>query len=207
MKAPASKPKGEPFPQGTHNAVCYGVVDLGTQEVTWQNTTKMQRKVRIQWEVPALRVKYTKDDVEHEGPKVIGKTYTFSTFEKAALAQHLAAWGITDIAAFDFKSLIGRACMLNVVQKKIDSGDTISYISAVMQMPQGMPEMKPENPALYYSIDEHGMNIPDNIYGWLQEKIKGSPEYANAGSAPQNQEPPPEDTTDYSIPPTDDLPF
>jgi len=205
MKAPASKPKADPFPQGTHNAVCYGVVDLGTQEVVYQGTKKMQRKVRIQWEVPAIRVSYTKDDVEHEGPKVVGKTYTFSTFEKAALAQHLAAWGITDLNTFDFKTLIGMPCMLNVVQKKIDSGDTISYIAAVMQMPQGMPEMKMENPALYYSIDEHGMNIPDNIYGWLQESIKKSPEYANAGSPPQNQAPPMEDTTDYG--PTEEIPF
>lgn len=201
MKAPASKPKSDPFPQGTHNAVCYGVVDLGTQEVVFQGTKKMQRKLRVQWEVPALRVSYTKDNVEHEGPKVVGKTYTFSTFEKAALAQHLAAWGITDIKTFDFKELIGRACMLNVVQKQIEGGDMISYISAVMQMPQGMPEMKMENPSLYYSIDEDGLNIPDNIYGWLQEKIKASPEFANAGTPPQNQQEEP------AFNPTDDIPF
>jgi hypothetical protein len=206
MKAPASKPKSDPFPAGTHNAVCYGVVDLGTQEVTFQGAKKMQRKLRIQWEVPALRVKYTKDDVEHEGPKVIGKTYTFSTFQKAALSQHLATWGITDIETFDFKTLIGRSCMLNVVQAVIEGGDTISYIGAVMQMPAGMPEMKVENPSLYYSIDEHGVNIPENIYGWLIESIKKSPEWAKLGQAPAEQMPTAEPEVDLSNAP-DDIPF
>jgi hypothetical protein len=32
ITAGSSGPKSDPVPAGTHSAVCYGVVDLGTQE-------------------------------------------------------------------------------------------------------------------------------------------------------------------------------
>ena len=182
MKAPANKPKGEPFVAGTHSATCYAVVDLGTQETTFQGEKKQLPKVRIQWEVPALRVEFEKDGVKTEGPKVIGKTYTFSTFKKAKLTEHLASWGIGNVAGYDYEGLLGRQCMLSVVQTKTDDGETISYISSVMQMPEGMPPLVPENEQIYYSIDEHGSDLR-NVYPWMKELIEKSPEFQALGQA------------------------
>ena len=51
----------EPVPTGTHIARCVTVVDLGFQES--QFGTK--EKVYLGFEVPGVRVKRTKDEVEH----------------------------------------------------------------------------------------------------------------------------------------------
>jgi hypothetical protein len=182
MKAPISRPKAEPFPAGTHSATCYGVVDLGTQETTYQGQTKHLRKLRLQWEVPALRSEFEKDGVKQEGPRVVGKTYTFSTFAKAKLTEHLASWGIGNVNGFDYEDLIGRQCMLSIVQTQLDNKDTISYISSVMQMPEGMPPLTPENAPIYYSIEDHGADVK-NIYPWMKELLEKSPEFQALGQA------------------------
>ena len=196
MKAPVNKPKSEPFPAGTYSATCYAVVDLGTQETTFQGQTKHLRKVRLQWEVPALRVEFEKDGVKTEGPKVVGKTYTFSTFAKSKLTEHMASWGIGNVNGYDYENLLGRQCMLSVVQTKIENGDTISYISSVMQMPAGMPDLVPENEHIYYSIDEHGVDTK-NVYPWMKDTIAKSPEFQALGG----QAPPPAQGD------VDDIPF
>jgi hypothetical protein len=225
MRAPQNKPKGELFPAGTHNALCYGVVDMGRQKTSWQGVDKLQSKVRIQWEVPALRVEFEKDGQKTEGPKVIGKTYTFSTFKGAKLSEHLTAWGFTDLDNLDFKELLGKSCLLNVAHTTTDGGDEISYIAGVIQMPAGMEIKSQENPMMYYSIQEDSTQIPDNVYPWMVEKIKESKEWQSmsnaagvmgAVGATQGQAdayadaPPPEDTTDYGdveVLPESDLPF
>jgi hypothetical protein len=209
MKAPDDRPKRDPFPAGTYNAVCYGVIDMGTQHVPSKlYGDKDKRQVRVQWEVPALRVKYEKDGKELEGPKVIGKTYMFSTYKKAKLFEHLTAWGLTDLDKLEIETLIGRGCMLNVAHTQADDGDTISYISSVMQMPAGSVSPQLENPEMYYSVEEHGKAIPETMYPWLKKKIEECKELnedsPSAAPAHAPDVPPATDTTDYA---DENIPF
>jgi hypothetical protein len=72
--------------------------------------------------------------------------------------------------------LIGKNALLSVVHNKASNGNTYANIAGVMKLPVGMPESKPENETIYYSIDEHGLDLPKSITGnerlkWLQDKI------------------------------------
>lgn len=211
MKAPAP-PAREPFPKGTHTAVCYAVVDLGTQKTTYLTEEKLTHQIKIQWEVPALRFQ-GKDDKgnEYDKPKVIGQTYTFSVGEKAKLNHLLTAWGIEDLPNFDFRELLGKNCLLNVIHKTSKtSGNVYSIVSAAMAIPGGTGVLQPENPLMYYSIEEDGFDIPTVVYEWMIKIIVESEEHKAKNRPRSSDQPPLEDTTDYSEPPfnpTDDIPF
>lgn len=79
MKMP--KPEGgdyEPCPAGNQLAVCSRLIDLGTQETTFNGQAKRQHKLYIEFQVPGER--------NSEGePFVVGNRYTFSSSEKATL--------------------------------------------------------------------------------------------------------------------------
>jgi hypothetical protein len=208
MKVPQNKPKSDPVPIGTYPAICYAVVDWGTHlKKSDKFGDKEERQLRLQWEIPGIRIKYTKDDKEMEGPKVIGKTYKFSTYKKSALFAHLTAWGLSSLDNLDFKTLLGRSCSINIAQFEAEDKSVISYIQAIMQREAGSSPIQGENPQIYYSIEENGLNIPDGMYEFMANKIKESPEYKLMESPPIREDgsPPPQDTTDYNN--LDDVPF
>jgi len=204
MKAP-ERPQKELIPAGTYRAVCYAVVDLGTH--LNEAFGKNQRQLKIQWEIPDIRIEYEKDGQKKEGPKVVGKTYTFSMYEKADLFQHVNSWTNEANDDFEFESLIGKNCLLNIIHKTNKSG-TRKYdvVSSVMAIPTNTQVSQPENPTIFYSITDHGKDIPDSVYDWMVEIIKDSNEFSmmeNAGEILNDQHV--EDTTDYSN--EDDIPF
>ena len=84
-----------PVPAGSHLAVCYRIIDLGTQKVVFQNENKFLRKVMVSWELP--------DEKMDDGrPFVISKRYTWSMHEKATLRKHLEAWRGKGFSEEDF---------------------------------------------------------------------------------------------------------
>ena len=86
MKLPKNDSKVyQIVPAGNHLAVCFSVVDLGTQEIEYQGEIKRQHKIRISWELV--------DELMEDGrPFVVSQKYTLSSFEKATLMQHLNSW-------------------------------------------------------------------------------------------------------------------
>ncbi len=187
MKAPEQKQR-ELIPAGTHRAVCYTVCDLGTQDVQYPGKPpSSQRQLLITWELPEVRLKYEDDGKEYDKPKVISTTYTFSLFKGANLFKHLMSWIGSIGDDFDFESLIGLNCMLSIVhQESKSNGKTYDRVAGVMQMPTGMPISAPENPVIFYSIQDHGLEYPVELTGnermsWLLDKIKASPEIAFLG--------------------------
>jgi hypothetical protein len=84
----------EPIPAGSHQAVCYGVVDLGTQ---MSNNPQFAdaRKVCILWELPQERGKFKdKEDQSKmvDRPRAISAVYTLSLGTKANLRKVLESW-------------------------------------------------------------------------------------------------------------------
>ncbi len=215
MQAPKSKPK-EPVPSGTHMAICYMVADLGTQEVQYPGKpSSLARQLRITWELPDLRMVF-KDDEENEvnKPKVIGNTYTYSTYEGANLYQHVSSWMGACPGDFDFSSLIGKNCLLNVIHKKAASGNIYGKVSAVIQQPGGTSTVQTENPTILYDLPEMKRNFPESMMGdnykWLRELIEKSKEFHAAGVLDEyrGDEPPPPSDDDYDpADEKDDVPF
>lgn len=188
MKLP--KPETHEFelcPAGNHLAVCFQLVDLGTQKTNYLGQVKHQHKIRIAWEIP--------DELMEDGrPFMISNEYTFSMYDKAKLRHHLESWRgrpfvESDFETFDLKNILGTACLLNVVHNKSENGKTYANISAVAALPKGTT--KPNqlvNAILYFSFDEPAANVFDSMPEWMQQKIAQSPEYQAWQNPGESQE-------------------
>lgn len=162
-------------PAGSHIAVCNLVADCGLQPGSQQYPSP-KRKLYVRFEIPAERVEYEKDGKQVEGPLTIGSFYTASMNEKATLRKHLEGWrgkkfSDDEAAAFDVSVLLGKACMLSVVESE-SGGKTYSNIADIGSMPKGVPAPQAENPLLYFDSGS-GINELESLPKWLREKIEG----------------------------------
>src|SRR4249919_1035966 len=161
-------------PAGSHIAVCNLVADCGMQPGS-QAFPSPKRKVYIRFEIPAERVEYEKDGKPVEGPLTIGSFYTASMNEKATLRKHLEGWrgkkfSDDEAATFDVSVLLGKACMLSVVESE-SGGKTYSNISGIGSLPKGMHAPQAENPLLYFDDDSNPADL-EKLPKWLREKIE-----------------------------------
>lgn len=192
--------------EGLHYAVCYQVIDLGTQVVEWQGERKEQRKVQISWEVPEERV----EDTGH--PCSIHNRYTFSSHEKAKLRHDLESWrgkSFTDEEldpdnpkGFDIRNLLGKACQINVVHNE-RNGKTYANIASIVPPPKGKQTPDTENEHIYFSMDnpaEFDRDAFNKLPDFLQEIIRKSPQYQQAQHL---SAPPPGNTFTHD----DEIPF
>ena len=171
----------DPVPAGVHVAVCYSVVDIGSEFSAMYQ--KWSSKILITWEIPGERIVIPdKDGNDQDLPRVISKTYTATIGAKANLRADLVSWRGRDFtpeeeAGFELKNILGAACQLNVIHKISTSNQkTYANIKAIIPAARGT-KLTPENPVVVYDINENGMDIPDSIPQWITEKIQASPEY------------------------------
>jgi hypothetical protein len=160
-------------PAGSHIAVCNMVVDCGMQPGS-QAFPSPKRKLYVRFEIPAERIEFERNGESVEGPLTIGSFYTASMNEKATLRKHLEGWRgrkFTDdeAAAFDVSAILGKACMLSVVESE-SGGKSYSNIAGIGSMPKGVPAPKAENPLLYYD-ETSSQSEFEALPQWLQEKI------------------------------------
>jgi len=171
-----------PAPAGPHPAVCYRVVDLGTQETAYQGQVSRKHQLLVTWELFC-------DERMADGRRFsIGKKYTWSTHKKATLRKDLEAWrgkpfAETDFGpgGFDIKNILGAACLVNV--KHFDkAGDIGASVEGVMKLPKGMSVGTPENDKLYLwlSYDEFDKDAFMKLSEKMREIIIKAPEYKAA---------------------------
>ena len=198
----------EPVPTGTHIARCVTVVDLGLQETPWG----IKEKVYIAHEVPGVRVKWTKDDVDHEGPALIGSTYTNSIHEKSVLGQHLVNWrgrAFTEDekTGFDLFTILDVPCMISVTHT-VKGEKTYANVSGIMGAPAGTVIPNRETDLLAYTPQDaqYAGNLT-KLPEWLQKKCEAG---HKMGESPQHYPdvpppgaPPSATNTDFD----DDIPF
>lgn len=190
MRLPRPDQGGEfkAVPGGSFPAICYRVIDLGTQESSYKGKTKEQRKVMISFEIK------DSDCVMDDGrPMTIHQRYTWSMFEKALLRKHLEGWRGKAFADADFdeetgfqiKDVIGKPCLIAVVQETKD-GRTYSNIGGIAKLPKGMSAGQLANPTVFLSLElnEFDPAVYDGLPDRIKETIADSPEYqlaANGG--------------------------
>lgn len=167
-----------PVPEGNHIAVCYRVIDLGTQRGEYQGKENHRRKLLISWEIPD-------EKMEDGRPFTIGQRFTWSMSDKAALREILESWrgkAFTEVdfgpQGFDIMNVIGVGCMLNVVHAH-KNGKTYANIASVAKLPKGMTAPGPTNPRNYVwlSREEFIQANFDNLTDGLKAIIQQSPEY------------------------------
>ncbi len=166
----------DPVPEGSRLAICDMFVDLGMQDSNYNGQQKTQHKIYLRWQIPSLRLKYTKDDVEHEGPMAIGSKFTLSLHEKAALRKILQSWrgrAFTpdELKKFDVTTILGAPCLITVTHAPKDGGGVYANVGAVAKLPPGVPAPTLEGEKLLYDADNLGTF--EKLRPWLQEAIKG----------------------------------
>ncbi len=198
ITAGSSGPKSDPVPAGTHSAVCYGVIDLGTQESEQYGP---KAKVALLWEIPDERIEVKGKSL----PRGISKRYTASLNEKANLRKDLEAWRgrqftPVELAGFDLANILGKNCLLNVIHQETPRG-TFAGVAGVMPLPKGMPSKQPENGITNFSIrdavdiarqtGQKDVQWPSNLPQWLLDVCSKSQEYQSlvTGRAPAKPDP------------------
>lgn len=164
-------------PAETHLAVCYRVIDLGTQEVKWQDKIKKQHKILLSWEFPEARMSDGR-------PFSIHQRYTLSASDKATLRKHLESWRgkpftEEEFGVFDLGKLLGAGCLINVIHQT--SGDkTYANIGGILKLLKGTKVPKPENETIYFSLGNFDQAVFDKLPDGIKQIIQKSPEYAMA---------------------------
>src|SRR5262245_5161466 len=156
--------------QGNHLARCIRVIELGTQEKTFQGKTTLKKQTMIVWELPTELM----DDGK---PFTISQWYTASLNEKANLRRDLDNWNgrpLTEdeLKGFDQRDILGKPCLLNVVLS--EKGKAV--VGTVSPVPKGMTVPPQVNPSLLYDIDEHDEGVWMKLTPGIQRMILGSEE-------------------------------
>lgn len=188
MAFTASKPESNYTPPSTgmHIARCYRLIDLGTQQKTFQGQNKGEaRKILVGWELLG------EDRMDDGRPFQISRSYFLSLHEKAALRKDLESWRgrpftPEEEAGFDVSKLVGAYCMLNVIQEAGQDGNTYTKISAITPMLKGMPKPEPYNENFIFDLDAPDMAAFEKFNDKLKETIMNSREWKAraAGSKP-----------------------
>jgi hypothetical protein len=194
----------DPVPEGTHNAVCYALIDLGTH--LDEKFGNRNHKLVIIFEIPTERIEIEKDGVKMNLPRAISKQYTISLSEKSNLRKDLQTWrgrGFTpeELKGFDVKNVLGKSCLLQVIHTH-KGEKTYANISAIIGFPKGMPPLTPENPLTFYSIHESRDVIPQHVPDWIRDIIKTSDEYQSFVPADATHQ-----QVDDSVDTSDEVPF
>jgi hypothetical protein len=160
-------------PEDTHVAICIRIIDLGTQDESYQGKPKRVEQVMLGWELPNALM----DDGR---PFMVSRIYTKSLNEKANLRSDLENWrgrDFTDEEAngFDERKLLGKACFLQV--KMNDKGK--AKVAAIAKLPNGTPVPTPVNELMHFSLepDLFSQAVFDKLTDWTKEKIRKSPEW------------------------------
>lgn len=203
--------KGADFelpPAGAHIAVCYRVIDLGTQETTFKGQKKHTHQILISWELP--------DEPMRDGrPFSVHKRYTYSSNEKANLRKDLESWRgkkfeDAEFGTWDIGTIISAGCMINIVHD--DKGDKVyANIASIMRLPKGTKATPPANATVVFSLDpeEFDSGIFEKLGDNLCSQIAKSPEYAKAtGNVSLRRDDPPLPSEDgYGATDDSDIPF
>jgi hypothetical protein len=182
----------EMAPSGTHVAICYRYVDLGTQDGTYQGKPRKAHKVMITWEL-------CEEKMQDGRPFSISKTYTLSSHEKSALRKDLEAWrgakfADEEIQRFDLSTLMGKPCMLNVLHN--ENGErTYANVAGISRLPKSVTPPARVNETMFFDLDERPFNAAafGKLHEKLREVIARSPEYRAAHGEHTEAHPPPHD--------------
>jgi hypothetical protein len=159
-----------------YNAVCIGIIDIGTHERKFNNQLKNQNRKRLRFELV--------DSLMKDGrPFVIEKEYTFSLYEKSNLYKDLVSWrgrNFTDeeLNGFDLKIILNKPCRLNIIQiTNENDGKEYSVINSIIKADKNFIMKKTYNDLFYFDLEEFDIDAFEKLPDFLKNKIKQSPEY------------------------------
>ncbi len=203
----------ERCPPGMHLARCYRIVDLGTQKSEYMGEVKYLHKIMLGWEIHGADENGKALKMMDGRPFAIFKNYTLAWSEKANLRIDLQAWrgkAFTqeEMRKFDLQNILGAWCMLNIIERQGQNGNTYSNVSSVTPVPSvikqsGLPQAINKNEM--FNLQKPDMAIFETFSENLKTKITSSPEWEKLQGKIS--------TSDATVPPSsqldpdEDIPF
>lgn len=154
--------------EGTFPARIVQIIDLGIQEDEYLGERKVGHKVFINFEFPTELVTVGDEDK----PRWLGKEYTVSLHEKAALTKLVAAAdpeGKATSKGRNMKGLLGLPLMVSI--GSTDKGNP--KISNVARLMKGLAVGELVNKSIFFDMDEGDVEQFNKLPQWMQDKIKG----------------------------------
>jgi hypothetical protein len=181
---------------GTYLAICYAIVDIGTQPDTGFGE---KQKIIIMFELPTERATF--DGVEK--PLAISSFYGKSLSKKANLRKDLVAWRgreftKEELEGFELKNILGKACQVSVVVTEHGK----SKVDGIVALMKGTQVPGITNPLVEYSIHDGKNQIYKNLPEWLRKLCDACIEWDTT----RIEETPPTSPSDSS-PEDPDIPF
>ena len=204
----------ERCPSGAHLARCYRIVDVGTQKSEYMGQVKYLHKIMLGWEIHGADEQGKPLTMNDGRPFAIFKNYTLSWAEKANLRLDLQSWrgkpfSQEEMRKFDLNNVMGAWCMLNVIERQGQNGNTYANVGGISPVPaiikqNGYP--KAVNPNELFNLQEPNMDLFATFSDSLKAKITSSPEWQKIQtSSPENaNQSAPTSTSDD---PDDNIPF
>lgn len=218
LRATAPQFSSEVPPAGNHPAVLVALIDLGTHETSFTDQKTGNKKETNRHEVYLI---WELVDQLMAGSKfnhVIGKVFTVSLAETAALRKMVEAWfgkKFKPDQEFDLEKLIGVPGMANIVhaESRSSPGKFYANISAIAAVPGKMKVEKPKRTPFVYQLGHGPYKGPDwipFIYGEkVEDKIAACLENRRGAPQPNGQQPaaPAEDVPESPFDNKTDIPF
>ena len=175
----------ERCPAGMHLGRCYRIIDLGTQKSEYMGQVKYLHKIMLGWEIHGTDDAGKPIKMKDGRPFAIFKNYTLSWSEKANLRLDLQSWrgkSFTqdEMRKFDLKNVLGAWCMLNVIERAGQNGNTYANVDGITPVPSiikqnGLPEAINDNEI--FNLQTPDMEIFAKFSDHLKAKITSSPEW------------------------------
>jgi hypothetical protein len=176
--ATGSNKEFKPVPEGSHMAVCFRVIDLGTQRWEYQGEPQIGRKVLIAWELHGESDDGSPLTTDDGLPLSTSKKYTLSLGKKANLRADLESWrgkAFTEqeMAGFDVQQLLGAPCMVTIKHEK-KAEKTYANVASVTRFPAALKNSKPvaRNELQAFNVSEPDMTVFEVLPDWIKEQIQ-----------------------------------
>lgn len=159
---------------GLTQCVLTGIIDLGTQEVSYEGQVKKVKQVALEWKLPTQH--HIFDEEEGPQPLMLYRDVTASLHPKAVLNSIVTGMlGKSLPEEYELSDLLGANAMVNVVHVEKD-GKTYANAASFSPLMDGVDAVEYE-----IRILELGENFDEDVFNelpeWKQEVIKKAPEF------------------------------
>lgn len=174
-------------PEGTHTAICYLLVDFGTQKKANRfknNIEETNKWFQIGWELS--------DELMSDGrPFAISRDYKNNNFSKSTIMKDLTAWFGKLPEGFKLEQALAKPCNITIAHNPSQDGSRMyANITAITPLKKGEKAPAMVNKIVYFDLGAFDQSVFDALPEWMREKIKLSPEYHEAIKNPVDTSPP-----------------
>jgi hypothetical protein len=178
LTAPKGK-SSEPAPKGNHVARLYQIIHIGTNDFEYMGETKSSDKLRLTFELCNERKAFKEGDEPR--PWSVSREFGFSMHAKSKLrpfVEGMLGVPLFDKEAdnFDFESLLGQECLLNVVHDE-KNGSVYANIAGASPLPKGMDAPALANETKMIDVNTASFEEIEALPGFIREKMQSSDEF------------------------------